>query len=93
MKNQKTITVSTDEENPVAVELIAEAIISISDSFKKINASRLNRRALVLLIADNCDAIKRGYKRTPVSISMIESVLDSIDNLKKAYIKDLPKKP
>lgn len=92
MKTQKTISVLTDEENPVSVEIIAEAIVSISESMKKLNSSKLNRRALVLLIADNCDPVKRGYQRTPVSQKMVEKVLTSLETLKKAYIKDLPKK-
>lgn len=91
-KNQKTITVVTDEENPIAVELVADAIISISESIKKLNNTRLNRRALLLLIADNCDPVKRGYTRTPISPKTIEKVLESIESLKKAYIKDATKK-
>lgn len=91
-KNQKTISVVTDEENPIAVEIVADAIISISESIKKLNNTRLNRRALLLLIADNCYPIKRGYTRTPISSKTIEKVLDSIENLRKAYIKDATKK-
>lgn len=67
MKNTKTITVETSEENPIAVELIADAIISISDSIRKMNNTRLSKRALLILIADNCDTIKRGYNRSTIS--------------------------
>jgi hypothetical protein len=91
MKTSKTITVTTDEENPLTVELIAEAIVSISDSMKKINNTRLTRRALILLIAENCDAYHIGRKRMVVNTKTIEIVMKSIDNLKSAYIKDLPK--
>lgn len=90
-KAQKTISVMTDEENPISVELVADAIISIDQSIKSLNNSRLNRRALLLLIADNCDAVNRGYKRTLISPKIIEKVLDSIDSLKKAYIKEKSK--
>lgn len=91
MKTQKTITVTTDEENPIAVELVAEAIIAISDAMKKMKDSRLKRRAIILLIADNCASINRGYKRTIIGNKHIEAVLDSIDSLRDAYIKDVPK--
>lgn len=90
--NQKTITVVTEEENPVAVELVAEAIISIADSFKKMNESRLKRRALILLIKDNCGQVGGRFNKSSIGTREIEEVLNSIESLKQAYIKDLPKK-
>lgn len=88
----KTINVKTDEENPESVEIIADSIIKIADSFERIQKGRLQRRALVLLIQDNCEQIGSGYRKKPISIRDVEKVLDSIETLKKAYIKELKKK-
>lgn len=91
MKN-KTITVKTNEENPEPVEIIADAIIKISDAFDKIKNGRLQRRALLLLIKDNCDQVGNGYRKKPIALGDVEKVLDSIEGLRKAYIKEVPKK-
>lgn len=87
----KTITVKTDEENPLPVEIIAEAIIKISDAFEKINKGNLSRRALLLLIHDNCGTAGYGHKKAKPTMKQIEEVLESVASLKKAYIKELKK--
>lgn len=89
---QKTITVKTDEENPEAIEIIADAIIKIADAFDRIEKSKLSRRALILLIQDNCEHVGQGFRKKPIARGDIEKVLDSIQSLKKAYIKDATKK-
>jgi len=78
----KTITVKTNEENPEPTEIIAQAIIDIAAGMKKINEGRLGRHALIVLIKD----------RSGVSQTNIKLVLDAITDLKRAYIRDLPKK-
>lgn len=85
-KTQKTITVTTDEKDPVPAEIMAEAIVSISDSMKSLDASRLSRRALLLLIHDNCKTVP-GYPPKKPGMKEIEVVLNSISSLKKAYVK------
>lgn len=92
MKNTGTITVKTDEENPESVEIIADSIIKISDAFERIEKGKLSRRALILLIQYNCEQVGRGYRKKPISQGDVEKVLDSIATLKRAYIKDAPKK-
>ena len=81
----KTITVKSNEENPEPLELIAQSIIQIAEAYKKVNDSRLRKRAILLLIKD---AIPAKYK---VGINEIELVLDAAQSLKAHYIKDLPK--
>lgn len=74
----KTITVKTSEENPEPVELIAKAIIEVSDAFEKINQSRLTNKAIVLLLQDLCGLPQRDIKL----------VLHNAPLLKKYYLKD-----
>lgn len=75
-KNKK-VTIKVNEENPEPVEIIAKAIIDVSDAFAKINNSRLSRRVIVLLIHD----------RVNVNIRDIETILDIVPRLKDIYIK------
>ena len=76
----QTIRIKTDEENPVDVELIAEAIIQVAESFEKINDSQLSRRAIVLLLQDMIGVGRIGKQQ-------IELVLDNAARLKEYYIK------
>ena len=59
----------------VEKEVLAEAIVSISNSMSKLLASGLNRRAVVTLIAYD----------TGVSRTYIDAVLNSLENLKHNY--------
>lgn len=43
------ITVKQDENKPVLVEVMAEAIVAISEGIKKLRSGPLNDRALILL--------------------------------------------
>lgn len=79
---KQTITVKSNEENPEPIEIIAQAVIDVSDAFKKIENSRLSRRAIVLLIKDRCNGI---------GITEIETILNVVPKLKDYYIKQLPK--
>lgn len=81
MKNNQTVKIKSNEENPEPIEIIAQSVIEIAQAFKKIEASKLSRRAIVLLINDKCSC----------GISAINEVLDVIPKLEKFYIKDLPK--
>lgn len=69
--------VKQDPEKPVEPEILAEAIVRISASMKKLTASGLNRRAIVTLIADGTNYGK----------GTIEKVLDSLDTLAKKYTR------
>lgn len=73
----KQAKVKQDDENPIAVEVLAAAIVTISMSFKKLLKSGLNRRAVVALIRDD----------TSLGKGTIEVVLDSLENLANAYTK------
>lgn len=59
------------------VEILAQSIVDISEGMKRINASRLSRRALVVLIKD----------ATGVPIKTIETVLNGLSGLQATYVK------
>jgi hypothetical protein len=73
----KPVSVKRDETNPEPVEIIARSIIEIADAMKRINASRLNRKAVVILI----------QAATGHSKSTIVDVLDCLTTLEKLYLK------
>ena len=67
--------VKQQDENPIEHEVLAQSIVSISASFKKLLKSGLNRKAIVVLIAHDA---KMGH-------GQIESVLRSLDRLAEEY--------
>ncbi len=73
----KTANVVRADSNPLTKEVLASSIVSISDSVKRLYDSGLNRRAVVALLADDT---KLGKKT-------IETVLDSLLDLRKTYTK------
>ena len=83
----KKVTVKQDEKKPVPVEVMAASIVSISEGIKKLRASPLNDRALVLLIQHACPQV--NYK--PVSGKDVRAVLAGIEGLEREYLK--PRKP
>lgn len=84
----KEIIVKQNEENPVPVEIMAEAIIAISQGVKKLRAGPLNERALLLLITNAAPmAGKSLYSRTPVSQKHVKAVLAGIEQLEREYLK------
>ena len=87
MGKQK-VTVKLNEPNPEAVEVIADAIIKVSEAFKRISQSRLTRRAIICLIYDACPTTSNRGKPPKYEI---EAVLDTAERLKDIYIKKLMK--
>lgn len=74
----QTVTVKRNEEKPEPVEVIAQAIIDVSAAFKKVNSSRLEKRAIILLIKD---------MNPNLTIGDINSVLYNAAKLEETYIK------
>ncbi len=75
--NVANVSVKLNEKDPEPIELIAKSIIEIADGFAKINASKLNRRALLILLKDS----------TNLSMGDIGKVLDAVPKLKEMYLK------
>ncbi len=79
----KKVNVKQDEENQIPVDIMAQAIVDIGAAMKKISASKLSRKAIVVLIQHD---VKLG-------IGTIEAVLDSLDALSRTYLKPAKQKP
>lgn len=67
-------------ELEINLEKLAEQIELVSDAFVKINASRLCRRTIVLLLQDAIGSSKIGKQH-------IELMLDYAPKLKQLYLK------
>jgi len=74
-----SVKVKRNEENPEAVEVIAQAIIDLSRGATKILSGRLNRKAIVLLLQSACGT-------TQISRWQVELMLDNLKELEKLYI-------
>lgn len=85
MKNEKAktqvITVKTNEANPEPMEVLAKAVIEISDAFKKIEAGPLRQHTIILLLQDATKLPQRDIKK----------VLEAAPKLKDWYLKELKK--
>jgi len=71
------VKVKTDQENPEPIELIAKSIIDIADGMRRINSTRLTRKALVVLL----------NAHSKVSKSEIEVILNCMTELENIYLK------
>lgn len=67
-------------ENPEPLEVIADAVIAVSEGFKAIQRSRLSQRAVELLIQD-----ATGLPRKDIRL-----VIEQGARLKDYYIKKAP---
>lgn len=83
MKNSKSRPqppiIKNDEDKPIPVEIIAQAIIDVAAAAKKLKESKLKERAILLLIQDSIEG--------SCALGTIRAVLDSAANLDKRYIK------
>lgn len=78
-KNKTAVKVVKDNPKEQPYEVIASAIVNISNAFKAIHKSPLNERAVILLIQE----------ATPGNISRqdIKRVLDAAANLEATYLR------
>ena len=78
-KSMKIIDEQTGEIT--GYEVVAQSIERISESIRRLEASRLTAKLIVALVHDN----------TKISKREIQVVIESLRNLDKTYLK--PKKP
>lgn len=71
----------TPPADEVPVEVIADALVSISEGIKRLRAGRLNERALVLLIQHAIPMADRP------SVKQIKAVLDGAEALRRQHTK------
>lgn len=67
----------TPGDEPPAPEVLAQAVVDISTAMKRLSASRLNRKAIVLLVAHS-SRCRQGD---------VEAVLTALDDLEADYLK------
>lgn len=73
----RQVKVVQQEENPIPVEIMGQAIVDIGTAMKRISSSRLNRKCLVVLLAHSTD----------LPMSKVEYVLNALDQLEATYLK------
>lgn len=76
------IEVKQPEGEEIGAEILATGIIDIAAAMKRINATRLSRKALVILLAHE----------TKLPQYQVERVLDALDDLERLYCKPKVKK-
>lgn len=78
MKKPRVRVVQPDEPaQRVTYEILATAVRELAQGVKKLRASPLNDRAIILLLHDTTGISKRD----------IQSMLDSMENLERTYLK------
>ena len=66
----------------IPAEIIASSIVKIAEGMQALNATRLNRRAIVTLIHEHSKIARRD----------IEIVLNNLTSLESTWLKPLPPK-
>lgn len=69
-------------DNEIPTEVMADSIVAISAGVKKLLSTRLNRRALLLLIQDATPAV--GRKK--IGIKEIDAVLEGMELLEATFL-------
>jgi hypothetical protein len=67
----------TQPEEPIAAEIIADSIVQIAEGMRRINSTRLTRKAIVILI----------QSQSKVPRLDIEIVLNNLADLEKDWLK------
>lgn len=81
------IKVVKNEENPEPTQVLAEAIIKISEAFNELRNSDLNEEAIIVLIVDSCPPVGAGTQRKRISKPTVRAVLKTIRELKGRYCR------
>lgn len=77
MKNTRLINITAVPDNPVPAEVMEQAIVEIGKAMKRINETRLTRRAIVVLI----------HHHSKVALGTVELVLNNLDALEDTWLK------
>lgn len=85
MKNVKPVI--KDGEIPETIEVMEKSIIAISEGIKKFRSTRLNDKALFMLIAHASPSYGNSYPKTKICIRDVQSVIEGIESLERMYLK------
>lgn len=93
MKKPSEVIVKQPEIDPVPLEVMAASIVSISEGIRALRRTRLNDKALYLLIAHSAPRLARGKYGTkvPPTVADIRAVLEGIESLAATYLKPVKK--
>jgi len=82
------IKVVKSKENPEPTQVLAEAIIKISESMERLSkTSGLNQKALIILIQAHCETVWISGTRKKPSQGEIKVILESMRTLKGWYLR------
>lgn len=73
----KKVTVSQNPEKEVPTEIMAEAIVEIAEAARRLRTSRLNDKAILLLLS----------KSSGQPQHVVKAVLDAAESLAKNYLR------
>jgi hypothetical protein len=75
-----TVNVVQDPESPIPFDVMADAIVKLSQLGEAMRSTRLERKVVLLLLHD----------MTGINIGVIGVILDAIPQLEKLYLKQGP---
>lgn len=87
MKSIKPVIREGDTPEPV--EVMEKSIISIAEGIKKLRSTRLNDKALFMLIA-HASPSYGVYSKVKISVRDVQSVIEGIESLESLYLKKRP---
>jgi hypothetical protein len=87
----KTVQVKQDPESPVPTEVLADAIVAISEGVRRLRAGRLTDHALFLLVQHAAPTSrKRGSYGKRIPLGTIKLVFEAIEHLETQFVKRKP---
>lgn len=84
-----TIKIKKNKEKPETTEILAEAIIKISEAIEKLSKeSGLSEEALIVLIQNNCESVSNSrYTKAKPSKKVVRVILESMKTLRGYYLR------
>ena len=77
MATKRKLVVTQQDDKPVKVEVLAQAIVDLGNASKRLAASSLNRKAVVVLLAH----------QTGLGQGVVKTVLEGISELEATYLR------
>lgn len=86
----KKVAVKQIAGNEVPAEVLATAIVSISRGIKALRETRLNDKALYMLIAYAAPNVGGQRNAKPLGQRDVKAVIEGIESLEATYLKPIP---
>lgn len=83
----KKINVIQKEGEEITVEVMAQSIKAISEGVKKLKSTRLNDKALYLLIQHAAPNVGGRFGDAKIGMTEIKGVIEGIENLEATFLK------